>query len=95
MSDATSAEQRLEALRRGIAWVASGGQPLTPDTLRRLLEGDDRHEAPGAAEKLLGERERMLALLRRVRSTFWDEWGHIPGCDEGDIIRAIDKFLRS
>jgi hypothetical protein len=32
--------ERAEALRRGIAFIASGGQPCTPDTLRRLLEGD-------------------------------------------------------
>jgi hypothetical protein len=55
---------RLDALRRGIAWIAGGGQPLTPDTLRRLLEGDDRHEPAAAASW----RDGMMLVLDELHA---------------------------
>jgi hypothetical protein len=80
---------RLDALRRGIAWIASGGQPLTADTLRRLLEGDARHDAAGTAEKLLGEREELLALFREA----CDEIEHEFGSSREDFLKRAEPFL--
>jgi hypothetical protein len=96
---------RFDALRRGITWIAAGGQPLTADTLRRLLEGDARNDPmrSAATQRALDHLEDVAGLaaeVQRLRALMVEVYrdGYQAGVDgdESDVLEVqnnLDAYL--